>query len=49
MSSGAIVDFSQLNNEVTQSVQLSVLGCLQTEFTTDILKERVSYALVVGL
>ena len=49
MSSGAIVDFSQLNNELTQSVQLSVLGCLQAEFTTDILKERVSYALVVGL
>ena len=28
MSSGAIVDFSELNNEVSKSVQLSVLGCL---------------------
>ena len=49
MSSGAIVDFSELNNEVSKSVQLSVLGCLQAEFTTETLKERVSHSLVVGL
>ena len=48
-SAGLITNFAQHNQEVFQSVSVSVLGCLQTEFKASEIRERVEKSLVVGL